>query len=200
MLKKKLGIEAIEEDWEYDCIYNYYKISSTLIIPDGNKRIGNSAFWGCDWLREVEIPESVKFIGELAFKCCYNLKKVKIPDSVEYIRKYAFARCWDLGEVEIPEGVKEIGYHAFESCRKLEEVEIPESCERIGDYAFEGCISLKRVIIPERVKERVKEYEKCIFFGCKDIDIILRKPESEFKFIGRNALFNYRNVKKETGN
>lgn len=77
MLKKKLGIEAIEEDWEYDCIYNYYKISSTLIIPEGNKRIGNSAFWGCDKATIIlKKPRSeFKFIGSCAFKICKNVKE-----------------------------------------------------------------------------------------------------------------------------
>lgn len=42
MLKKKLGINAIEKDWidRVGSVKNYFKVPPTLIIPEGCKRIG----------------------------------------------------------------------------------------------------------------------------------------------------------------
>ena len=82
MLKKKLGIECIErDDWAFYNIEDYFKISSTLIIPEGCKKIGDWAFEYCDRLEKVIIPESVERIGIKAFWKCRNatviLKKPK---------------------------------------------------------------------------------------------------------------------------
>ena len=61
MLKKKIGPEAIEKNWPASnvCLCDYYKIPSTLIIPEGCERIGMCAFWGCKKLREVTIPKNI---------------------------------------------------------------------------------------------------------------------------------------------
>lgn len=89
MLKKKLGIEGIERR----LVRYYYKIPSTLVIPEGCKRIGSGAFSGCKELEKVEISEGVKSIGTCSFQGCRNLKKVIIPGSVEEIGNYAFYGC-----------------------------------------------------------------------------------------------------------
>jgi len=67
MLKKKLGIEAIEADWS---LRKYFKIPSTLIIPPGCEYVGTGSFGFCKRLKRVEIPESVEFIGDCAFDSC----------------------------------------------------------------------------------------------------------------------------------
>ena len=106
MLKKRLGIEAIENIWLMNKnINDYFKIPFTLNIPEGCVIIGAFVFWCCRKLREVTIPKSVKEIGDSAFRGCKKLEKVVIP-----------------------EGVKEIGISAFSGCKKLEKVVIPESC------------------------------------------------------------------------
>jgi len=152
MLKKKLGINAIERDWSNDfgSLKNYFKVSTLIIIPEGCVEIGCCAFWNCNKVREVVIPESV-----------------------EVIRLKAFSYCWDLKKVSIPKSVREIGRLAFERCSMLEEVVIPESVENINACAFEGCYKAT---------------------------IILKKPESEFKYIGSRAFDDCKDVKEETRN
>lgn len=99
MLKKKLGFEAIEKDsWTlgvigYSKIGLYFKIPSTLVIPDGCKWVGDWAFWRCKKLRKVVIPESVKVIEDFAFKECRDLEEVEIPKSVRWIGEEAFEGC-----------------------------------------------------------------------------------------------------------
>ena len=93
MLKKKLGTEAIERDWcENKRLTCCFKISPTLIIPEGCEKIGDYAFKECN-IEEVIIPGSVRIIGVASFEWCYNLKKVVIPKSVEEIREDAFYDC-----------------------------------------------------------------------------------------------------------
>lgn len=81
MLKKKLGIEAVERDWYDYSIEDYFKINSTLIIPEGCLWIGYAAFQGCERLEKVEIPKSVRWIEGYTFSGCVDatiiLKKPK---------------------------------------------------------------------------------------------------------------------------
>lgn len=99
MLKKKLGIEAFERNWSWrkglvDC----FKISSsTLIIPEGVKRIGVSAFENCK-LEKIMVPKSVERICGSAFDGC---RKTTI---IFKKRKNDF---------------EEIGVRAFYGCRKV---------------------------------------------------------------------------------
>ena len=67
MLKKRLGIEAIERDWFFDHTFDYFKIPPTLIILEGCVRIGECAFDGCSKLKKVVIPKSVESIKWRAF-------------------------------------------------------------------------------------------------------------------------------------
>ena len=78
MLKKRLGINAIERDWLLSKIINietYFKVPSSLIIPRSCEIIGDRVFQGWDNIKEVVIPESVKFIGTEAFRGCRDVKE-----------------------------------------------------------------------------------------------------------------------------
>lgn len=98
MLKKKLGINAIEREWNPICNpYKYYKIPTTLIIPEGVKEIGRFAFYRCERLREVVIPGSVKKIGDWAFKDCEDVEiKLEKLKKSRLIERFAFASCKKL--------------------------------------------------------------------------------------------------------
>lgn len=99
MLKKKLGVEAIELNWKRkmkytDRISDFYKIPTTLIIPEGCEKVGAEAFYCCWRLKNVEIPESVERIEEAAFYYCSNatiILKKSIRDII--IEHFAFNYC-----------------------------------------------------------------------------------------------------------
>lgn len=58
------------------------------------KTIGNSAFYGCDNLKEVILPEGeLKELGECAFCQCKNLEYVRIPNNIKKIGEKAFEEC-----------------------------------------------------------------------------------------------------------
>lgn len=142
MLKKKLGIEAIERDKFLEI---YFKIPLTLNIPEGCERIGLAAFYSCPRLEKVVIPESVVDIGVSAFEDCKNLRDVVIPGSVERIELYAFKGCDNLKEVVIPKSVEMIGYEAFCNCEIT--LEKPKSeFKFISPDAFKSCRDAKEKV------------------------------------------------------
>ena len=60
-------------------------------IRKGVKVIGNSAFWLCSSLTNINIPNSVTTIGESAFGGCESLTNINIPNSVTTIGDEAFS-------------------------------------------------------------------------------------------------------------
>lgn len=94
------------------------------------------------------IPEGVKKIEDSAFEGCTSLKSIDIPGSVTEIGIDAFAGCSSLESVKISEGVREIGVGAFIDCKSLKSVVFLLSIEEIRLAAFSNCTSLKKVIIP----------------------------------------------------
>ena len=62
-----------------------------LVIPDGVKTIGNSAFSHCRGLISVIIPNSVSSIGENAFSGCSDLLSVVIGSGVTSIGSSSFS-------------------------------------------------------------------------------------------------------------
>lgn len=147
MLKKKLGIEATEREGLW--INPYFKISSTLIIPEGVKEIGLYTFCNCEKLEKVLIPESVKYIRFGSFLDCKKLREVKIPESVKGIGNIAFCDCHRLKKVEIPEGVEEIWDCAFYGCEEAT-ITLRKSKKdfaKIGVRAFYGVRKVKEEII-----------------------------------------------------
>ena len=150
-------------------------------IRKGVKVIGNSAFWLCSSLTNINIPNSVTNIGNSAFWLCSSLTKIIIPRSVVNMNGNPFFR-WDgdlYNESEgfiyeqqvlfnkdkttliayrakeknyiIPNSVTNIGDRAFGHCESLTSINIPNSVTNIGDGAFYNCESLTSINIPNSV-------------------------------------------------
>jgi len=89
------------------------------IIPNTVTSIGNSAFYKCNGLTDIEIPNSVTLIEDYAFSECIGLTSITIPNSVTTIGSRAFYGCSNLQNIEIPNSVMTIGYNALDNCNKL---------------------------------------------------------------------------------
>ena len=114
MLKKKLGLEVIEREGLW--VNPYFKIPSTLVIPEGVKKIGLYTFSDCEKLEKVLIPKSVKYIMFGAFLDCKKLREVVIPENIEEIGGIAFAGCWNA-EIILKKSKIKVGDNAFLNCR-----------------------------------------------------------------------------------
>lgn len=120
---------------------------AATIIPSSVTFISACAFDGCDRLKIVVLPEGLRGIGYSAFANTVNLTEVHLPASLKRIGEYAFQGCSGLQSVTLNEGLEEIGTCAFSKATSLKEITIPASVKKIYGHAFEGCSCLKRINI-----------------------------------------------------
>lgn len=147
-----------------------------IILPNGIKRIEESAFSYVVNLEDINIPSELQYIGPSAFEQCENLKtdplvfpegfekldravfanctsltgKVVLPSTIKEIGEAAFWRA-KISDINFPEGLKKIGDAAFYCCR-LEEVYLPNSCQDLGIFAFQQNLELKEMHLPDGIE------------------------------------------------
>ncbi|MBO7485732.1 MAG: leucine-rich repeat domain-containing protein [Spirochaetaceae bacterium] len=107
----------------------YHGTNSSVIIPDGVKKIGEEAFYACRLLKSITIPDTVTEIGNVAFCGCL-FESLCIPNKVTKICDGAFGFCFALKSVMIPVSVMEIGRGAFFECPLLSEINYAGTIEQ----------------------------------------------------------------------
>ena len=140
-------------------------LSGKYTIRKGVKVIGNSAFWLCSSLTNINIPNSITTIGEGAFARCKSLTSINIPNSVTTIGEGAFAWCKSLTSINIPNSVTTIGERAFSGCESLTNINIPNSVTTIGEGAFRWCNSLTSI----NISNSVTTIGEGAFRGCESL-------------------------------
>jgi hypothetical protein len=105
----------------------------------------------------------------------WSLETVKLPEGITEIGDYAFSYNWELTNIELPKTLKKLGKVAFQYCVSLKEISLPPSLERIPEYAFAYCSSLRKV---EFTGQSIDEMA---FYGCKKLDIRLKKTVKKVK-------------------
>lgn len=159
----------------------------TVILHDGIKKIGSSAFGYCTGLESIEIPNSVRKIDDHAFYNCRKLKKIKLPNKKRILSDYVFYGC-AFETFDIPEKVTEIPHGLFYGCNSLKKVNMPEGIEGIGEAAFEGC-AFENFVVPDTVKKIGEQ----AFKNCKKLRNIIIPPNVEIDkeaFAGCDLLAN----------
>lgn len=132
-------------------------IEGSYAVKDDTEEIGDNAFWGCAFLRNVAVPNTVVRIGDEAFARCISLESVCIPASVEKIGKNPFV---DLdskvinNESEAYVIDNKILYSAdrtrLVSClTDAAMVIVPKTVRVIGSLAFTRRAKLKKVQLPD---------------------------------------------------
>lgn len=125
-----------------------------IILPNGIKRIEDSAFSYVVNLEDINIPSELQYIGPSAFEQCENLKadSLVFPEGFEKLDRAVFASCTSLtGKVVLPSTIKEIGEAAFWRA-KISSINFPEGLEKIGDAAFSGC-RLEEAYLPNSCQD-----------------------------------------------
>ena len=158
-----------------DFAFNYSSTTS-IIIPNSIKNIGEAAFQLCRGLTSIIIPYGVTSIKDNAFYGCDNLISITIPNSVTSIGKRAFYCCESLTSATIPNSVTNIGDQAFYLNKNLTSISIGDGVTTIGESAFGSCKSLTSVTIGKNVKT-IQDYA---FYNSK-VSIIISKIENPFE-------------------
>lgn len=109
-----------------------------ITIPEGVTEIGASAISGCMELHSLQLPSTLTTIGFGAFSGS-NLKSITIPSSASNLENGIFSNCYLLTDVVFSDGATKIGIGMFWGCDNLSNVTIPASVTSIGEDAFDLC-------------------------------------------------------------
>lgn len=148
-----------------------------VILNEGIKRIGDSAFQNMSNLKDIIIPKSVSSIGKYAFADCTSLTDFSLPDSITEIDSNAFRNCISIDKIVLPTNLTVLGKDVFVNCNA--EITFPESLKHIPEL---GSNSVRKVAIPEGVEG----LEDFAFFECKNLTEI--NLPSTINTIGECAL------------
>ncbi len=75
-------------------------------VLDGTSRIGEHAFGGHSYLKEVTLPDSVRVIEAEAFDSCQQLKSIQLSKRLEKIGARAFGHCMELSSLHLPASLR----------------------------------------------------------------------------------------------
>lgn len=215
---------------------------STVVIPGGVEYIGDFAF--CySGATKIVCKEGVKSIGEGAFAGCYYLKEVILPDTLATIKDYAFySSCFsklinkdeETVRIVIPKNVENISEKAFIYCGASLDVDkdnkayssqdgvlfnkdktellrvptlnegsyaVPNSVKTIGKMAFYACGLLDEIILPEGL-ERIEEGGLCLYISyVMSSDMTDITIPNSVTYISENALsYQFKNIYFAPGN
>ena len=189
---KRIGIHTTKDNIIARALY----LSAGYTVTE----IGESAFWGCSSLTNINIPSSVTSIGNYAFSGCVGLSDIEIPSSVSSIGYFAFSGCDNFEPrlftyyngtkcygwvgitekcvtVEIPSSVTSIGINAFYNCKNMTSINIPSNVTDIGDQAFSYCSSLTSINIPSSV-QFIGSYA---FLRCTNLDVTIDNSKENIR-------------------
>ena len=140
------SIEVPEGTTEIGDYALWYSTATSVTLPEGLERIGNSAFAGTSNLKEIELPRSLKSIGAEAFYVA-SLTRIELNEGLETIGKRAFGSVDGYEGLSIPDSVTTIGNGAFasgismdEACMPIgsESLHIGAGLEEVHDEMFSG--------------------------------------------------------------
>ena len=184
---KKLYIpETVEEleDYAFSSMKTEY-----VHIPKSITKWGENAFFGCYYLKEIDMDPDLCTLGNSMFMLCSSLEKIVIPHSIKKIPVYTFSNCEKLTSVILPEQLEQIGDGAFSSCENLEHINLPNSIKRIGPSAFSDCYRLKSLVLPSSL-DALSDY---LFLNCFTLSEII-VPEGVVA-IGESCFYNCSELK-----
>lgn len=184
----------------------------TAVLPEGVTTIGLHAFEETNSqqyrLKEIAIPEGVKRIEESAFGNCTEITTLLIPNTVTNIVSGAFIDCNAVVNATLPayavefiykqrlktvsiNGGQIIGSSAFTTSEQLETVVIGSTITTISDNAFSNCDKLSSLVIPSSVI-RVSDNA---FTGCDNISDLTTSTVA----IGKISVNNLVSLKVDGG-
>lgn len=155
--------------------YAFYRSSQVaapvrqVVLPESITTLLEGAFYGCDYLTEVNLTQNVTELGKSAFHGDIRLKKVGDLSGLAEIPESAFLGCKSLTEITLPAGLTAIGKYAFADCASLQSVIVPAGVTYVADNVFDGCTALKTAVFAAPFQIT---FGKEIFVGCVSLQTI----------------------------
>lgn len=168
-LAGRFGTESAEDyrDGEItvvdDCAFTNCFGLQRVTVPDGLRRIGESAFRNCTALSSIDLSHAEKLqVGKSAFRGCTSLAAIDLSKA-DGIGDNAFDGCANLRQIGCLSG--RIGSNAFADTQ-LSEVRYIEPSPVLSDRAFRGLKSLRRFDICGRFESDLGAE---VFEGCESL-------------------------------
>ncbi len=184
----QIPVETMEaagnsSDFQLDgtTLVKYTGTAYTVSVPSEVKTIGEEAFYGNRYVKQVRLPKNLETIEYGAFSYCSALTKIQLPDSVTSIGSGAFACCPSLSSVELGAGVKDIGNGVFAGCSALKTIRLDrknKSFEVEKGVLYDAERTRLYQYCPGRTEsvyqmpDTVKGIDKYAFWGCRNLETI----------------------------
>ncbi len=174
-IPEKIGKAAITE---IKSAFQGNERLTSVIIPEGVRRITGGAFYNCTNLETISFPSSLEEVCNIGMDTCItpfdntpwaakqgdylivasvllayrgDAEEVIIPEGVTTIGRNVFWERDGIKSVVIPNTMAEIPELCFAAMDSLTKMVIPNGVHLIGDEAFAWCNSLDSVVIPSAV-------------------------------------------------
>ena len=146
--------------------FDNYK-TTKIIISEGVKNIGTSAFQGCDAVTSIELPSTLESFTTMGFKSLETItlasgnQHFKLIDGILFAKDGTKLWLYPSGKAgtsyNVPDGTTTIGDSAFYGNQYLQSITLPDSVTKIESYAFDSLQSLKSMTFGENISS-VREY------------------------------------------
>lgn len=155
-------------------------VFKTLVLGEGVKVIGDSAFMDFTGAEEIVLPSTVTSIGSKALYKNETVKKINIPVNVKLMggttkNWYAFEKAVGLEEVvyEAEEldmtDARTFNYNTFSGCSSLRKVTIGSKVKMLPDNTFKGLTAIETVTINSNVLSKLPTGA---FSGCTALNSV----------------------------
>lgn len=137
------SLQKIGEKAFYQCEYLH-----TITLPETLEEVGASAFEGCIDLVSLNIPSSIKVVGENAFECGWYRNLT--DKGVIYVGKVAYSYIQgeeQTATVTLRNDTIAVAEKAFYGNDIITAVTIPASVTCIGDLAFNAMSKLQTITV-----------------------------------------------------
>ena len=147
------------------------------------ERIGRRAFMNCG-IRHADLGFNIKTIGTEAFQNAPHLATVDLSHATQLdtIGNNAFADCIALESITVPASVSYLGSSAFRTCTALRTAILHNSPSVLRNYTFAGS-GLTSFIVPGSVRE----LNIGVFKGCKNLETVYFQGDVVLETIGQSA-------------
>ena len=167
--------------------------NSTYTVKQGTLAIGGAAFYGAQYVKQVNLNAELEEIDDNAFAQAISLNQMHIPYKTVKIGRYAFDGTSSLSTVTFDEyaRIARFGYQAFANSG-IRHIIIPKNVATIAQGAFMDCDNLQYIIFAQGSKlESISAY---MFDGCSNLQTITFERGSALTSIQAHGLEGMENL------